>query len=99
MAKNLNQKNLRFTLGTTNELVKARSDLFNGNSSRINNSIYTQLDKKLNKLNISFGARYEHFDLSTDRKYLIDGKEINNFSSGKPVFRTGINYQIAKQHF
>ncbi|MBJ05324.1 MAG: hypothetical protein CMP65_05450 [Flavobacteriales bacterium] len=97
--KNLNQKNLRFTLGTTNELVKARSDLFNGNSSRINNSIYTQLDKKLNKLNISFGARYEHFDLSTDRKYLIDGKEINNFSSGKPVFRTGINYQIAEATF
>jgi iron complex outermembrane receptor protein len=94
--KNLEKYNLTATLGTTNEIVYARSDLFNGNTSRTNNSLYTQLDKKHGRLNISLGARYEIFNLSSEDKYLIDGDSINNITAGKPVFRTGLNYQLAE---
>ena len=94
--KKLEKYNLTATLGTTNEIVYARSDLFNGNTSRKNNSLYTQLDKKHRRLNISLGARYEIFNLSSEDKYLIDGDSINNITAGKPVFRTGLNYQLAE---
>ena len=94
--KKLEKYNLTATLGTTNEIVYARSDLFNGNTSRKNNSLYTQLDKKHRRLNISLGARYEIFNLSSEDKYLIDGESINNITSGKPVFITGLNYQLAE---
>ena len=94
--KNLEQYGIRTTIGTTNEIVYASSDLFNGQSNRKNNALYTQLDKKHNRINISFGARYEYFNLSTNEKHFINGDSINNFSAGRPVFRTGINYQAAE---
>ncbi|MAW21111.1 MAG: hypothetical protein CMD16_01795 [Flavobacteriales bacterium] len=94
--KNLEKYNLRITNGVTNEAVYARSDLFNGNNTRKNLSLYTQFDKKMGRLNISFGARYEHFEIESDEKYLIDGKSTNSFSESKPVFRTGLNYQLAE---
>ena len=45
--KNLEEYGLRFTVGTTNEMIYVRSDLFNGKSNRANNSLYTQLDKNM----------------------------------------------------
>ena len=86
--------NLRVTSGTTNELVIAKSDLFQGHNSRRNHSLYTQLDKKWNKLNLSFGTRYEHFQVSSEEKFFIDGDSINKYTSAKPVFRAGANYQV-----
>ena len=94
--KNLEEYGLRTTVGTTNEIVYARSDLFNGESNRTNNSLYTQLDKKHGRLNITLGARYEDFTLTSNAKYLIDGDSINSFSAGRPIFRTGLNYQLAE---
>ena len=94
--KNIEKYNLRITSGTTNEIVYANSDLFNGKNYKTNHSFYTQLDKKWNRLNISLGARYESFSLHSDDKHFINGDSINNFSAGKPVFRTGINYQAAE---
>lgn len=96
---NFKEINLRVTSGTTNEIVLARSDLFQGNNYRSNNSIYTQLDKKWNKLNLSFGGRYEHFTIQSEDKYLIDGDSINSFAKAKPVFRAGANYQLAEATF
>jgi iron complex outermembrane receptor protein len=97
--KNIKKYNLRVTSGTTNEIVYAKADLFNGKNTRANNSIYTQLDKKIGRLNLSFGARYEQFSIKSDKKHEINGDSINNFSAGKPVFRTGINYQLAEATF
>ena len=94
--KNFEQYELRTTIGTTNEIVFASSDLFNGKSDRINNALYTQLDKKYDRLNISIGARYEYFKLNSNEKHLIDGDSINSFSAGRPVFRTGLNYRLAE---
>jgi len=94
--KNIKKYKLRITSGTTNEKVNANSDLFSGKNYKINNSLYTQLDKKWNRLNISLGARHESFRLHSEDKYFIDGDSINDISAGKPVFRTGINYQAAE---
>jgi outer membrane receptor protein involved in Fe transport len=94
--KNIEKYHLRITSGTTNERVYASSDLFNGKNYRTNYSLYTQLDKKWNRLNISLGARYESFKLHSVEKYFIDGDSINEITSSKPVFRTGLNYQLAE---
>ena len=94
--KNHEEYGLRVTVGTTNEMVYVRSDLFNGKSNRINNSLYTQLDKKHGRLNISLGARYENFKLTSNEKYFMEGDSINTFSAGRPIFRTGLNYQLAE---
>ena len=45
------------------------------------------------------GARYERFSLNTSESYVIDGDTINSFVAAKPVFRAGINYQLAKGTF
>ncbi len=97
--KNLEDIKLRITTGLTNEIVFARSDLFSGNNYRRNNSLYTQLDKKWNRLNLSLGARYEQFTLHSDNKYLIAGDSINEFTAGEPVFRAGMNYQVGEATF
>ncbi len=94
--KNLEKHNLRITTGTTNEIVYARSDIFQGNNSRKNHSLYAQLDKKWNRLNISLGARYEYFSIDSETDHVMDGDTINHITTGKPVFRTGLNYQIAE---
>ena len=88
--------NLRVTTGTTNEIVLARSDLFQGNNYRQNHSLYSQLDKKWSKVNLSLGTRYEYFKVKSEQKYLIDGDSINEYARAKPVFRAGLNYQIAE---
>ncbi|HJM15941.1 MAG TPA: TonB-dependent receptor, partial [Flavobacteriales bacterium] len=87
---------LRVTSGTTNELVLANSDLFQGRNYRKNHSLYTQLDKKWNKINLSFGTRFEHFMVGSEKTFIIDGDSINEYSRSKPVFRAGANYQIAE---
>ena len=97
--KNIEKYNIRITSGTTNEIVYAKANLFNGKNTRTNNSIYTQFDKKIGKFNLSFGARYEQFTIKSDKKYVINGDSINKFSAGKPVFRTGVNYQAAEATF
>ena len=88
--------NLRVTTGTTNEIVLARSDLFQGDNYRKNHSLYSQLDQKWNKVNLSLGTRYEYFKVNSEQKYLIDGDSINEYARAKPVFRAGLNYQIAE---
>ena len=94
--KSIEKYKLKITTGTTNEKVNANSDLFNGKNYKINNSLYTQLDKKWNRLNISLGARYESFRLYSEDKYFINGDSTNEINACKPVFRTGLNYQLAK---
>ena len=94
--KNIEKYKLRITSGTTNEKVNANSDLFSGKNYKTNHSLYTQIDKKWNRLNVSLGARYESFSLHSENKYLIDGDSINDLTAGKPVFRSGLNYQVAE---
>jgi len=97
--KNLEKWDLRITTGTTNEMVIARSDLFNGNNNRKNHSIFTQIDKKWKRISLSFGGRFEYFNLTSKEKYFIGGDSINSFTASKPVLRAGLNYRVAEETY
>jgi len=97
--KSLEQYQLRITSGITNEIVYAIAELFQGKNYRKNHALYTQLDKKWGKLNLSFGARYEYFSIDSEKDHVVDGDTINHISAGKPVFRTGLNYQVAEHTY
>jgi iron complex outermembrane receptor protein len=78
------------TTGLSSNYIKGdyESVYGEGGKSRIkrifNYSGYSQLDLKYNKLNLSFGARLEHFIFDDDAEVII------------PVLRTGINYKLAE---
>ena len=98
--KYLESIGLNWTTGLMNEYVDAVAELFNGTNYRLNNALFTQLDKKLgNRINLSLGARYEQFMLKTSEYYNISVDSINSFKAAKPVFRAGINYQLAEGTF
>lgn len=76
-----------WTSGLSSTWASIFSNLF-GDHSSFNSAIFTQLDgKPLKKLRLSLGLRFE--------RYTLDGEV--EYSS--PVFRTGINYQIAGYTF
>ncbi len=88
---------LNWTSGIMNEVVDAKAELFNGRNHRVNTAFFSQLDKKFgNRLNISAGARYEQFSLQSQEGIIVDGDSLKFFTEGKPVFRAGANYQLAK---
>jgi len=79
---------LRTTTGIVAIQSTGEAELYNGgNEDGINKSnnyaAYLQADKRFNRLNVSLGIRYEYFD-------------INGASESKPVFRSGLNYQVAE---
>ena len=72
-----------FTSGITATTLMGRTGAYGGQLNGLNLSGYAQLDHDFGKLNISAGARYEYFDL-------------DSVVVGKPVFRGGLNYELAK---
>ena len=52
-----------------------------------NEGFFAQFDKKIKKTTLSFGARYELFRMDEDK------------DQSKPVFRAGMNHQLAKASF
>ena len=70
-----------------------------------NNAAYLQLDKKWNKLNVSFGARYESNAVNGPVivKYPDGSKDTSGtngkISEARPVFRLGLNYQLGNSTY
>ncbi len=86
------------TIGYTTAYGDIQSYLF-GDHYSTNIAIYSQLDWKINKLNISGGVRGEYFKIDREEsKSVIDGDTINDWPI-QPVFRLGANYQVAKYTF
>lgn len=85
-------KDLRITGGLVGIHTKSEAELYSGGESEGKNQAnnmagYLQLDKKFaNKLNWSLGMRYEYF-------------EINDESESKPVFRTGLSWELGQATF
>ena len=97
--KNIEKHNISFTTGTTNEIIYAHAKAFQGKNYRRNHAVYSQIDKKIGKLNISAGTRYEYFSLDSEKKHIINGDSINHFATGSPVFRAGLNYKLGRSTF
>ena len=82
--------NTEFIGGITATHTHSYSNIYVGSGSKINQLLnlsgYTQLEKKVkDRLNISIGARVEHFDLN-------DGTETAN----KPIVRAGTSLRLHK---
>ena len=75
------------TSGATRNKVYAHDDKVYGKHTLFNYSLYSQADVKIeDKLNLSAGIRWEHFNFS--------GK-----TTSTPLFRSGLNYQLFKGTF
>lgn len=84
------------TAGTSNTQNTVRSELY-GNHKSYNAAVYAQGERNWKKLNIVAGVRAEYFEQDGVRgdsdTYL--GKDSVKIPV-KPIFRTGIHYQVAK---
>ena len=70
-----------FTSGITFITLMGKSDSYGGLLNGKNYNAYAQLDQDFGKLNLSFGGRYEYFDLNTTQ-------------IGQPLLTAGLNYQL-----
>ena len=77
---------LSTTSGYTLKIEQGSDQNVYGSHVNINNSLYTQVDYKKDRFNLSFGGRYEHFQ---DARNTIS----------KPIFRGGANYRVGLATF
>ncbi len=88
----LGMEKMALTGGIVHQYTIGEAQLYTGgNEDGINTARniagYLQLDQPIGKLlNLSGGMRYEHFSINDD-------------SEGKPVFRAGVNYQVAEETY
>ena len=80
------KEGLSTTSGYTLKIEQGSDQDVYGSHVNINNSLYTQVDYKKDRLNLSFGGRYEHFQ---DARNTIT----------KPIFRGGANYRVGLATF
>ncbi|MBA3647821.1 MAG: TonB-dependent receptor [Chitinophagales bacterium] len=74
---------ISFTAGAVGSYSVVTAELY-GNHLASNFAIFTQVDKKIGRLNAVAGLRYETF-------------KVDSFTgNSRPVFRAGINYQLLK---
>jgi outer membrane cobalamin receptor len=79
---------LTLTSGLTGTYNYAVADIYGKvNHYAASGGAFVQADKKINLLTVSLGARYEIFRMDQDK------------DESKPVFRTGLNYQLAEATF
>jgi iron complex outermembrane receptor protein len=78
---------LMLTAGAVSSYNYSNSPLYSGTQQSRNHAAFLQLDQTvLHKLSLTAGARYEYFNM-------------NGQEEGKPVFRAGANYELAKTSF
>jgi iron complex outermembrane receptor protein len=103
---------LEVAAGIVASSVMSTSEVYGNQSYTHNNfAAYVQLDKKLfNRLNLSFGARYEvnttaypdsiHYTISLFGKpFLEKHVALRDTIEHRPVFRVGASYKIGKATF
>lgn len=95
------EKNLTLITGVDEQLLWVNVPAFVGGENKIANlfAVYTQLDKKYNKLTLSGGVRFETF--AYEKRAGVTGAEYRD-GKGKLKFylpgqwRAGLNYQATK---
>ncbi len=75
---------LIFTAGISATFNTVKSDSFYGHHKGYNNALYAQMDQKLGRVSLSFGARMERNQVDTIKTEYY------------PVFRGGVNIQTGK---
>ena len=94
---------LVLTTGLVGTFSKVKSELYGDTAYTTNNlAAYLQVDKKLfDRLNLSFGARYERIDLDGPNQIIVKRDTFPGTEDlgSKLVFRFGANYQAAEGTF
>ncbi|HEY4799848.1 MAG TPA: TonB-dependent receptor, partial [Bacteroidia bacterium] len=92
------RKELTITSGVVSTYSEVHSDSMYGNHFSSNVGLFSQLDKKFDRLILSLGIRGEYFKVDTaETKYkVIMGKDTTTLPI-HPVARAGVNYRIASQ--
>ncbi len=79
--------NSAITVGASMLEARTQANLY-GDHTGSNYAIFGQFDTRFfDRISLSIGARWENFRLDNDK------------NSSKPLFRSGVNYQIAKHTF
>lgn len=91
------KKNLNITNGFTGTYSEVHSDSLYGQRFSSNIGIFSQVDKKFDRLILSFGVRGEYFKVDTaeTKSTLVIGKDTSIIPI-KPVVRAGLNYHLFK---
>lgn len=89
------KKDLNITSGFTGTYSEVFADSLYGNHFSNNVGIFSQLDKKFNRLTLSFGVRGEYFKVDTAQtKFnIVSGKDTAILPI-YPVARAGLNYRL-----
>lgn len=100
------EDDLVLTAGLVGTGSKITAQLYGGNNFKSNNvAIYAQADKKVGKLNLSGGVRYEQNQIFAPDTVIFTSKykeatpNSGIIKEAKPVFRIGANYQAAAATF
>jgi iron complex outermembrane receptor protein len=99
------EKGLTTTFGAVYNYNEVHSGPLYGTHFSNNAAMFTQIDKKWDRLSISLGLRGEYYktDSVETREnvyFLMDrSKPIAKETKVKPVFRAGINYRVAQATF
>lgn len=99
--RSIDNMGLVITTGIVGNRSKITAELY-GDTTYISTNMagYLQLDKKIKKLNLSAGIRYERNKINGPGRIFngIDTiiSQNNNIAEARPVFRLGANYQAAK---
>ncbi|MBI4930994.1 MAG: TonB-dependent receptor [Bacteroidetes bacterium] len=89
------KKELNITSGITGTYSEVIADSMYGNHFSSNVGIFSQVDKKFDRLVLSFGARGEYFKVDTaeTKTNIILGKDTSIIPI-HPVARAGLNYRL-----
>jgi outer membrane receptor protein involved in Fe transport len=100
------EDDLVLTAGLVGTQTQISAELYgNASYSSSNNAVYAQVDKKMGRLNLSGGVRYERNTLNApdtiifNAKYKEASRKGDSLTERKPVFRIGANYQAAAATF
>jgi outer membrane cobalamin receptor len=100
------ENNLVLTAGLVGIGTKITAQLYGNTSYTSNNgAVYAQIDKKIGRLNLSGGVRYERNTIYAPDTVVFTAKykeatpNKGVLTEAKPVFRIGANYQVAEATF
>ncbi len=97
---------LIITAGAVSSGLNVQASLYGSNKyNSLNLAAYTQADAKLERLNLSFGARYERNTIYGpdtiifNKRYKEPAPNSGQLKESKPVFRLGANYRVGDKTF
>lgn len=79
-------KGVKITFGGTLISTETNSPLYEGTQTATNRAAFVQFDHKVKRLSYTLGGRLENYSL-------------NDYKETKPVFRCGVNLELAKATF